>query len=46
MSNINNELEYINETASAAPCYLVEKCEARYKNIIDEIACRVCEDKG
>ena len=46
MSNINNELEYINETASAAPGYLVEKCEARYRNIIDEIACRVCEDKG
>ena len=46
MSNINNELEYINETASDAPSYLVEKCEARYRNIIDEIACRVCEDKG
>lgn len=46
MANINNELEYINSMAATAPVELIEKSEERYKNIIDDISRRVCEDKG
>lgn len=46
MANINNELEYINSMAANAPVELIEKSEERYKNIIDDISRRVCEDKG
>ncbi len=46
MANINNELEYINDFALAAPAELVEKSETRYKNIIAETVRRVCDDFG
>lgn len=46
MSSINNKLEYINETALCAPNEFVLNSEIRYKNIIDDIARKVCEDSG
>lgn len=46
MANINNELEYINECALASSVEFVEKCEARYANIIKDIAKKVCDDTG
>lgn len=46
MANINNELEYINDTALASPQAFIEKCEARYRNIIEDISKSVCGDYG
>lgn len=46
MATINNELEYINENALASPELLVEKSEMRFKNIINDISNRVCDDIG
>ena len=46
MAKINNELEYINDMALNNAGELIEKSEERYRNIIEDIARRVCEDKG
>lgn len=46
MSNLNNVLEYISQMASDNPSEFITLCENRYKNIIKEIAYRVCEDRG
>lgn len=46
MANINNNLEYINEQAKQNPSDFVLKCEARYQNIINDIAKRIIEEEG
>lgn len=46
MSNIKNQLEYINETAELNPEKFVEQCENRYQNIIDEIAQKIITEEG
>lgn len=46
MSNINNYIEYINEMALSSPEEFIRKCEARYENIINDIAERIINDEG
>ena len=46
MSNINNYIEYINEKALSSPEEFIKKCEARYENIINDIAERIINDEG
>lgn len=46
MSNIKNQLEYINETAESDPEKFVKQCENRYQNIIDEIAEKIITEEG
>ncbi len=46
MSNINNYIEYINEKALFSPEEFIKKCEARYENIINDIAERIINDEG
>ena len=43
MSNINNEIEYINEMASLSQKDFVLKCEERYQNIINDVVKKICE---
>ena len=45
MSNINNYIEYINEKAFS-PKEFIAKCEARYENIISDIAEKIVMDEG
>ena len=46
MSNINNYIEYINEMALSSPEEFIKKCEARYENIINDIAEKIINDEG
>ncbi len=46
MSNINNYIEYINEMALSSPEDFIKKCEARYENIINDIAEKIITDEG
>lgn len=46
MSNIKNQLEYINEMAVSSPEELVRKSEERYDNIIGNIAEKITTDEG
>lgn len=46
MSNLNNTIEYINGLAVRDPRTLIERSEARYRNIIDDIANRVRDEAG
>ncbi len=46
MSNINNYIEYINEMALSSPEDFIAKCEARYENIIGDIAEKIITDEG
>ncbi|MBO5943771.1 MAG: hypothetical protein J6Q50_00580 [Clostridia bacterium] len=46
MSNINNYIEYINEMALFSPEEFIKKCEARYENIINDIAEKIIDEKG
>lgn len=45
MSNLNNQLEYINEMAKE-PEQFIAQCEERYQNIIDGIAKRIIDEEG
>lgn len=44
MSNINNHIEYINEMTKSSPEEFIRKCEARYENIINDIAEKIIAD--
>ena len=46
MSNLNNQIEYINEQAKINPTKFIEDCENRYKNILSDIADKVLGDEG
>ncbi|MBR5190949.1 MAG: adenylyl-sulfate kinase [Clostridia bacterium] len=46
MSNINNHIEYINEMALSSPEEFIKKSEARYENIINDIAEKIIADDG
>ncbi|MBR5544419.1 MAG: adenylyl-sulfate kinase [Clostridia bacterium] len=46
MSNINNHIEYINEMALSSPEEFIKKSEARYENIINDIAEKIIADNG
>ena len=46
MSNINNHIEYINKMALSSPEEFIKKSEARYENIINDIAERIINDEG
>ncbi len=46
MSNIKNQLEYINEMATTSPDEFIKQCEDRYQNIIDEIVNRIIIEEG
>ena len=46
MSNINNHIEYINEMTKSSPEEFIRKCEARYENIINDIAEKIVADDG
>lgn len=46
MSNINNHIEYINEMTKSSPEEFIRKCEARYENIINDIAEKIIADDG
>ncbi|MCR4594717.1 MAG: nucleoside kinase [Clostridiales bacterium] len=46
MSNLINEIEYINEMADSLPLEFINKCEARYQNIIDDVVKKVCAVEG
>lgn len=46
MANINNNLEYINEQAKNNTLDFVFKCEQRYRNIINDIAEHIENEKG
>ena len=46
MSNINNHIEYINEMALSSPEEFIKKSEARYENIINDIAEKIVADNG
>lgn len=41
MSNINNEIEYINKMAKENPEDFVLKCEERYQNIINDVVKKI-----
>ncbi len=43
MSNINNTLEHVREMAETAPAAFAQKCEERYRSIIDTVAQRINE---
>ena len=46
MSNINNNLEYINEQAKTNATEFILKCEQRYENIINGVAEQIQNEKG
>ncbi len=46
MSNINNYIEYINESAKNSPSDFISKCEGRYEQIISNIAEKITTDEG
>ena len=46
MSNINNKLEFINEQVKDNKKGFIASCEARYENIIEDIAQRIVKEEG
>ncbi len=46
MSNLTNEIEYINAMASERPEEFIARCETRYRNIITDVVKKICDGEG
>ena len=46
MSNLNNYIEYVNNSIETDPTEFIDECEYRYRKIISTISKRIDEDKN